>query len=211
VPVDAQVGDRPWLGLGDQHPGRAHRRNLAARGQAGPQSGDEPGAEVAAGLVVKGRDHRRGHATVGQQVPGGGGARSMHVRRLAQRQFAGVARGTAGRVDHRQLPVCDVRRAIDERRECGTGGGTTGHRVQQFPAQPGIGRALAAHRPDPGPGGRAPRRDRHARGGNDGTDRTRALAPAHQRERHGRTATTVTSTSHSGRASADTTRPVNTG
>jgi hypothetical protein len=33
----------------------------------------------------------------------------------------------------------------------------------------------------------------------------------YQRERHGLTATTVTSTSHSGRASADTTRPVNTG
>ena len=45
----------------------------------------------------------------------------------------------------------------------------------------------------------------------DGAHRAGAVAAAHQRERHGLTATTVTSTSHSGRASADTTRPVNTG
>ena len=57
----------------------------------------------------------------------------------------------------------------------------------------------------------ASRRHRHARRGDHGTDRPGAFTAAHPRERHGFTATTVTSTSHSGRASADTTRPVNTG
>src|SRR5207247_2804542 len=78
-------------------------------------------------------------------------------------------------------------------------------------AQPRVGRALAAHRAHAGPDRRAPRGGGHAGRGDHGPRRAGPLAPAHQRERHGLTATTVTSTSHSGRASATTTRPVNTG
>jgi hypothetical protein len=211
VPVHAQVGDRPGLHLRDHHPGRAHGGDLAARGLAGDKSGDQAGAEVVAGPVLKRRQHGRGHAAVGQQVARGSGARGGDVRRLAQCQLAGVARRAAGHVDGRQLPVPDVRCPVHESRERVAGGRAAGHRVQQLAAQPGIGRALAAHRPAAGPDRRAPGRNRHARRGNDGADRARTLAPAHQRERHGLTATTVTSTSHSGRASADTTRPVNTG
>jgi hypothetical protein len=211
MPVDPQVGDWPGLRLCDHQPGRAHRGDLATRGQAGLESGDQAGAEVVAGPVVEGGQHGRGNATVGQQVAGGGGAGGVDVRGLAQRQLTGVARRAACRVNHRQLPVRDVRCAAGESGERVAGRRAAGHRVQQLTAQPGIGRALAAHRPGAGPDRRAPGRNRHARRGDHGAHRARALAPADQRERHGRTATTVTSTSHSGRASADTTRPVNTG
>jgi hypothetical protein len=211
VPVDAQVGDWPRLRLGDQHSGRAHGGDLAARGQAGPERRDEPVAEIVARLAGEGREHRRGHAGVGQQIPGGRRARRADVRRHAQRPIAGVARRAACRIDDHELPERDVRGAADQGRERVARGHAGGDRVQQLPAQPGIGRALAAHGTDAGPDRGAPRRDRHARRGDHGADRARALAAAHQRERHGRTATTVTSTSHSGRASAATTRPVNTG
>jgi hypothetical protein len=111
VPVHPQVGDRPGLRFGDQEPGRAHRRDLAARGHPGPQRGDEPVAEAVAGPVLKRRQHRGRHPIVGQQVARGGGARAAGHRRVAQRQLPGVARRAAGRVDHRQLPVGDVGRA----------------------------------------------------------------------------------------------------
>jgi hypothetical protein len=211
VPVDAQVGDRPCFRLGDDQAGRAHGGDLAARGQAGLKRGDEPVAEIVAGPGLEGREHGRGHAGVGQQVAGGSGARGVDVSRLAKRQLAGVTRRAASRVDDRQLPVRDVCRAADECRERVAGCSAPGHRIQQLPAQPGVGRALAAHRTDADPDRRAPCRDRHARRGNDGAHGARALTAPHQGERHGLTATTVTSTSHSGLASADTTRPVNTG
>jgi hypothetical protein len=211
VPVDAQVGDWPRLRLGDEHPGRAHGGDLAAGGQTGLERGDEPAAEIVPGPAGEGREHRRGHPGVGQQVAGRGRTRRVHVRCHAQRPLAGVARRAADRVDNHELPERDVRGALGEPREGVARGHAAGDRVQQLPAQPGIGRALAAHGPDAGLDGGAPRRDRHARRGDDGADRARALAAAYQRERHGLTATTVTSTSHSGRASAATTSPVNTG
>jgi len=89
---------------------------------------------------------------VSQQVASGGGG--VDVRRLAKRQFARVASRAAGRVDDCKLPVPDVRRAVHDSRERVAGDHAAGHRVQQLPAQPGIGRALAAHRPDAGPDGR---------------------------------------------------------
>jgi hypothetical protein len=180
VPVHPQVGDRPGLGLGDQQPGRAHGGDLAACGQPGPQRGNEPVAQAVAAPVLKRRQHRGRHPIVGQQVARGGGARAADVRRLAQRQLAGVARRAAGPVDDRQLPVGNVGPAGDQGRERVAGDRAAGHRVQQLAAQPGVGRALAAHRPDAGPDGRAPRRHRHARGGDDGAHRARALAAAHQ-------------------------------
>jgi hypothetical protein len=85
VPVDAQVGDWPWLRLGDEHPGRADGGDLAARFQAGPERGDEPVAEIVARPVLEGREHRRGHAGVGQQVAGGGRAGRPNARCHAQR------------------------------------------------------------------------------------------------------------------------------
>jgi hypothetical protein len=211
VPVDAQVGYWPWLRLGDEHPGRADGGDLAARGQAGSERGDEPVAEIVAGPAGEGREHRRGHAGVGQQIPGGRRAGRVDVRCHAQRPIAGVARRAAGRIDNHELPERDVRGVLGQRGERVARGHAAGDRVQQFSAQPGVGGALAAHGPDASPDRGAPSRDRHARRRDDGADRARALAAAHQRERHGLTATTVTSTSHSGRASAATTSPVNTG
>jgi hypothetical protein len=211
VPVDAQVGDRPRLRLGDEQAGRANGGDLAARGQAGLERGDEPVAEIVAGPVLKGREHRRGHAGVGQQVAGRRRAGGVHIHRIPQRPLTGVARRTARRIDHHKLPERDVSGAADDTRERVGRGHAARDRVQQAAPQPGIGGALAAHRTDAGPDRGAPRSDRHARRRDDGADRAGAFAAAHQRERHDFTATTVTSTSHSGRASADTTSPVNTG
>jgi nucleobase:cation symporter-1, NCS1 family len=211
VPVDPQIGDRPGHRLGNDQAGGPDRGDLAARGQAGRHGGDQPVAEAVAGPVGKGRQHRRGHAPIGQQVARRGGARRADVRRLAQRPIAGVAGRAAAGVDGGQLPVRDVRRASGNGGHRINGSQAAGHRLEQRLAQPRIGRALAAHRAHSGADRHAPRRHRHAGRGDDGTDRTGALTAACQRERHGLTATTVTSTSHSGRASADTTRPVNTG
>jgi hypothetical protein len=88
VPVDAQVGDRPWLRLGDEHPGRAHGGDLAARGQAGRQRRDQPVAEVVAGPAGEGREHRGGDTRIGQQVARRGRPHGTDVRCLTQRQPA---------------------------------------------------------------------------------------------------------------------------
>jgi hypothetical protein len=88
MPVDPQVGDRPRHGMGDDQPGRPHGGDLAARGQAGLERGDEPVAETVARPLTERGEHRRGHAPVGQQVARGRGSRRVDVRRLTQRQLA---------------------------------------------------------------------------------------------------------------------------
>jgi len=91
VPVDPQIGHGPWHRLGDDQPGRPDGGDLAARRQARRQGGDQPVAEAVAGPVGKGRQHRRGHVRIGQQIARRGRIRRADVRRLAQREIAGVA------------------------------------------------------------------------------------------------------------------------
>lgn len=211
MPVHPQVGHRPGHRAGDEQPGRTNRGDLAAGRQPGPHRGDEPVTQALAGRVLERGQHGRGHVRAGQLVARGGRARGVDVGRPAQRQAAGVGGRTALGVDGGDLAPGHVGGPPGQGRERVTGGAAARHRVQQGPAQPWVGGALAAYRARAGPDGRASRGHGHAGRRDDRADRAGPLAPAHQGEGHGFTATTVTSTSHSGRASALTTSPVDTG
>ena len=95
------------------------------------------------------------------------------------------------------------------------GGTRFGEQIQPARAEPRVSDILAAHRSGARPRMRAARRDRR-RGRLDGdAEHPGLLAARGDREGHGEgsgiTAVASISTSHSGRASATTTRPVQTG
>ena len=117
----------------------------------------------------------------------------------------------AARVDDGQLAVRDVRRLGDHRRQRRVGVVPGREQVEQPRAEPRVGDVLRAGGADAGARERAAGGDGRARGRHDGAEHAGPGAAPGQREGHGITAVAVTSTTHSGRASACTTRPVKTG
>ena len=88
------------------------------------------------------------------------------------------------------------------------GVGTAGELVEQFGAEGWVGDVLRARHPDAVARPHAPGRDGWARRGDHRGEHAGAGTPACEGERHGITAVTVTSTTHSGRASESMTSPV---
>ena len=187
---------------------------LAADGQARLHRGDEAFLELAGRCLerrddgvddVGAREHVAGHDHVGPD------AVVVHT----ERPRAGVRRALAVQVEHGELAVLDEGPSVDDPVQRGPRVGAPLQRVEQGGAEPRVGHVLGrgATHPRPemdaaGGHGRARRRDRHP-------DRAAPVGGQHG-EGHagspsGITAIASTSTSHSGRASADTTIPVEIG
>src|SRR5262249_35782694 len=129
----------------------------------------------------------------------------------AQRAGSGVGRCPPCRVDDGELAVLGKWRLCYYLVQRAGGRVPEFHEVEDLWRQGGVGDVLGGYGAHAAARPGAARCYGRAGGGHHETEHPGARATAHQRERHGFTATAVTSTSHSGRASAWTTRPVKQG
>ena len=201
--------------LDHRQAGRADRAGLAAGGQATLERVEQSLLEGWRGARRVGRDHRRRHVSVSEQVASGhaGGSAGHAVRT----EGGGALEGRRGSraVDYRELPVSGEALGREELRDDVLGGAAIGQQLQALEAERRVGHVLG--RDGPGTRGEvsAARRHRRAGGADHDAERACARVAGGQRDRHarsaGRTAVASISTSHSGRPRAETTRPVETG
>ena len=140
-------------------------------------------------------------------VPGRGGMG-------AERAGAGEVRDPAGRVDHRELAVLRMRLLRDHLPDRLLGGRPGLEQVEQPRPERRVGDVLRGRRAHAGAQVQAARGHGRARRAQHHAERAGGRVARGQRERHEApliTAVASISTSHSGRASASTTSPVETG
>jgi hypothetical protein len=106
--------ERPFLLVRHQQAGRLDRTRLAAGDQSLLDRAQQPLGEVDAGVGDEGPHHRRRHSGIVQDVSGGDAIGAGGGRVGAEDAAARMQRGPAARVDHRHLPVLDMRRRGDE-------------------------------------------------------------------------------------------------
>ena len=198
-------------GVDHEQAGRALRALLAPGGEPGRECVDEAISQVVALGVLERVDHRLGHALVGEQVAGSDAASALGRGVTAERALAGIRGHEAARVDARELAELRVCRGRDELRHGLGRRQAAGEQVEQEPAERRIGHVLRGRRAHPGARVRAAGPHSGARRRDDDAEAAARGAACGERERHERTAITSTSTTHSGRASATTTRPVKAG
>ena len=194
------------------------QNSFAAGRDSGADRGHQPVLELEVRTRLERRDHRGRHALGRQQITGRDRIEPVRDRVGAERAVPGVRAGAAGGVDRGQLPERDQPFVLDDGGDRLDGAESPRHTVEQPCAETRIGDVLGTRRSDPGAHKRAPRRHGRAGGRNHDAELPGMRAPASERQRHacgilsaGITAVTSISTSHSGRASAVTTRPVDTG
>lgn len=187
------------------------RPGLAARRPPGLKRRQQAVAEGFARGFRECRRHRGGNPGARQQIAGGGAIPADAGAVNAQHPAARKRERPALAIHRRQLPMFDegplLRHRLDgrPRRQAAL------HQIEQQGAQRGIGDVLAGDGADAGARVGAAGADRDGGGGDGDAERAGARATRSDRERHaGITAVASISTSHSGRASALTTRPVET-
>ena len=190
------------------------RAGLAAGVAGGAHDGDQAVAERA-GRGGEGVRHQARNLVGGEQVAAAGDVRAACLGGYAERLGAGVDGGAALPVDDEQLAILDMRAGSGQDGERFLRARAGREKREAAGAEARVGDVLAGDRPCPGLRIGAARRNRR-RGGRDGDAEHAGLGTArHDGERHspgsGMTAVASISTSHSGRASATTTSPVQTG
>ena len=192
-----------------------HGPGLAAlrdgRGEGGQQAGFDWAVGGQPRLDQSPRDIRRG-----QQVAGRGGAIDGVLADHAERVAAGVDGRPSRGVKRDELAELGEGFAGDHGGDRRRRVGTVAEQGDQLGAEPWIGNVLRQHRS--GAVGQMHATGRHGRGrgADHRTERSAGGVAGDHREGHvpvsaGRTAVASISTSHSGRARAETTRPVETG
>src|SRR5579862_8161224 len=174
----------------------------------------QPGGERVGRVAFERDEHDVDNVAGGEQVAGGYGTVAEGEMVCAQRARAGVAGDPPGAVDDGKLPVVGGGIGGDDRSHRLSGAVAGREPIEQPLAEARVGDVLRRGRADAGAEvdaagghGRAGRANSHA-------ERAGIGAACGERERHdaaGRTAMASISTSHSGRASAETTSPVETG
>ncbi len=190
------------------------RARLSPGGQAGLERGQQAVLELTA-RGLEGGHHGVDHLGPGEHVAGRHDAVADHVVVHAERAGAGVGRRPAAHVEDGQLAVLDQRLVRDQVVEGAARVGAGLQGVEEPRTQPRVGDVLRGRPADAGAQVHAARGDRGARRRDRHTDGTAAVGgqhgEGHREPSSGITAMASISTSHSGRASAETTRPVEIG
>ncbi len=182
------------------------RPGLSALIQAGFQARQQPFRQRA-GRGSIGRDHGGRNLLGRKKIAGCYRAFARTGRMDAERTAAGIGCRPARRVHDGELAVGNEAAGCNERGAHLFGIEASRQEIEADLTQLGIGDVLAGDRADQGPGMHAPRRNR----GRGGGDRDPEHAGFGAASGQGKSHAASISTSHSERASADTTSPVDTG
>src|SRR6478735_2407969 len=216
-PVDPQIGFRPGDRSGDLQTCRMHRPFLSAERARGFHGRQEAILEIGFWLLFECRDHSCGNRLIFQEIASGGDI--WRAGDVVGSQHALAAEGGAATVtvDDAELAILDLEGFVDDLGHRFVSRFSLSEQIEQALTQARIGDVLAARRADTRADIGAPRGYRWAGRGDGNTESAGALAIAGNRECHfairssGITAVASISTTHSGRASAFTTIPVDTG